>query len=136
MTWLRAAVALLGVAVVVAVAWMLTQRATGGRPDAGVPGERVPFTVEVLNGTDVDGLARRATLHLRRAGLDVVFYGTSAESADSTTIIVRGTDPAAGDVVRYALGVGRIRLDPDPRLLLDVTVVVGRDAVAVLDRGP
>ncbi|MDH5195865.1 MAG: LytR C-terminal domain-containing protein [Gemmatimonadota bacterium] len=133
LTWLRAAAALLAVAGVVALAWALTHRGDGARPDRGVPGERVPYAVEVLNGTDVDGLARRVTLHLRRAGLDVVFYGTNADSVDSTTIIVRGTDPTAGNVVRDALGVGRIRVDADPRLLLDVTVVVGRDAVGVLD---
>jgi hypothetical protein len=135
MTWPRAAAGLLAVVAVVSLAWILTDRAAGGRADYGVPGSRLPFTVEVLNGTDVDGLARRATLHLRRAGLDVVFYGTSADSADSTTIIIRGTDPAAGDAVRDALGVGQIRVDPDPRLLLDVTVVVGRDAVGALNRG-
>jgi hypothetical protein len=136
LTWVRGGAALLAVAVVVVVAWELTHRDGRAGEEYGVPGARVPYAVEVLNATDADGLARRVTRHLRQAGLDVVFYGTSADGADSTTIIVRGTDPAAGNVVREALGVGRILAEPDPRVLLDVTVVLGRDAVAMFHRGP
>jgi hypothetical protein len=124
------------VGAVLVLAVVLARRSDPGATEYDVPGERVPYTVEVLNGTSVDGLARTVTLRLRRAGLDVVSYGTSDESADSTLIIVRGADPEAGSVVRDALGIGRIVAEPDPNLLLDVTVVVGRDAAGPVDRGP
>jgi hypothetical protein len=129
MRWVRWAGALaVGVAVLVA-AWRL---ATHDRPAAAeyrVPGTRLPYTLEVLNGTDIDGLARAVTLRLRRAGLDVVSYGTAPEGgADSTLVLVRSADTAAGWAVREALGFGRVVVEPDARLLLDVTVVLGRDA--------
>lgn len=123
-------------AAVLAVAGLLTRRGDPGAVEYDVPGERIPYTVEVLNGTSVDGLARTVTLRLRRAGLDVVSYGTSDENADSTLIIVRGADPKAGSAVRDALGFGRVVAEPDANLLLDVTVVVGRDAAGPVDRGP
>jgi len=127
--WVRWAGAGLGLMVVLVVAWRLTlrDRPTAGRYD--VPGTRVPYTVEVLNGTEIDGLARTITFRLRRAGFDVVSYGTaSGTSADSTVLLVRTADTAAGWAVRDALGLGRVVMEPDARLLLDVTVVLGTDA--------
>jgi hypothetical protein len=115
---------------------VLTGRGGAGGADYPLPGGRVPYTVEVLNGTTVDGLARTMTFRLRRAGLDVVSFGTSPTPADSTLIVVRSGDAEAGSVVRDALGVGRVVAEPDPDLLLDVTVVLGRDTARALDRGP
>lgn len=101
-----------------------------------VPGERVPYVVEVLNATGVDGLARAVTLRLRREGLDVVSYGTAdSVGLDSTLLLVRRGDSAAGRAVRRALGAGRVILQPDPDLLLDVSVLLGRDA-APFERNP
>ena len=94
-----------------------------------IPGTRTPWAVEVLNGTDVDGLARTITLRLRRAGFDIVSYGTAAAAdQDSTLLLLRSADTAAAWAVRDALGFGRVVMEPDPRLLLDVSVVLGRDA--------
>lgn len=101
-----------------------------------VPGEQGPrVTVEVLNGTDVDGLARRVTGHLRRHGLDVVYFGSAPAPVDSTRILIRQGDSSAALRVRDALGFGLIVVEPDPRLLLDLTVLLGPDAAA-LDRDP
>ena len=101
-----------------------------------VPGEHGPrVTVEVLNATAVDGLARRLTERLRRGGLDVVYFGSAAAPVDSTRIVIRRGDSSAAVRVRETLGTGRIVDDPDPRLLLDVTVLLGPDA-ARLDRDP
>jgi hypothetical protein len=136
LAWLRAGAALLSVAVVVTLGALLARRGHGRGSEYDVPGARIPYAVEVLNGTDLDGLARTATLRLRRAGVDVVSYGTSAERAESTLIIVRGSDPDAGAVVRDALGIGRIVAEPDAKLLLDVTVLLGRDATGPVHRGP
>lgn len=85
--------------------------------------------IEVLNGTRIDGLARRMTQKLRERGLDVVFFGSaSTTTADSTMVIARRGDVAAAERVRDVLGVGTVIEDPSAQLLLDVTVVLGRDA--------
>ncbi len=110
-------------------AWWLSRARSEERGRSRIPGEGRRITVEVLNGTEVDGLAREMTRRLRTQGIDVVFFGTADQSGqDSTNIIVRGEDATVGDAVQRGLGVGRITIDPDPRLLLDVTIVLGRDA--------
>ncbi len=132
MTWRRRGLAVLGVLVVVAVAWRLTVHRAVPTIAHPIPGERIPYTAEVLNGTDVNGLARLVTLRLREAGVDVVFYGTAATAVgDTTMILVRGADSSAGAAVREALGLGRVLVEPDPHLLLDVSVMLGRDAAAL-----
>jgi hypothetical protein len=127
--------ALVVAAVVVVLAWRLAIRGpiapTAHMP---IPGERVPYAVEVLNGTDADGLARTFTRRLRHQGIDVVSFGSAAGAgADSTLVLVRRADTAAGLAVRKALGFGRVAFAPDSTLLLDVTVLLGRDA---LERDP
>jgi hypothetical protein len=109
--------------------WWLSRAWSEERGGPHIPGEGRRITVEVLNGTDVDGLAREMTRRLRAKGIDVVFFGTADVSdQDSTMIIVRGVDSTVASVVREAVGVGRVTIEPDPRLLLDVTVILGRDA--------
>lgn len=102
-----------------------------------IPGEGERVIVEVLNGTRVDGLARRTTRRLRSHGLDVVFYGTAPDSIrDSTVIYVRRGDRDRAERVRAALGLGQVVDKPDVRLLLDVTVVLGRDAAPGIGLDP
>jgi len=70
---------------------------------------------------------------LRRAGIDVVSYGNAtsqAERADSTRILVRRGDRAAGERVRRALMVGTVLLRPDTTRLVDVSVLLGADFAA------
>ncbi len=124
-------------ALLVVIAWRLAVRgphlATGDLP---IPGERVTYAVEVVNGTDVDGLARAVTRRLRHQGIDVVSFGSATGGGtDSTLVLVRRGDGAAGLAVRKALGIGRVASAPDSTLLLDVTVLLGRDAIT-LDRDP
>lgn len=83
--------------------------------------------VEVLNGTNRMGLARITTRQLRRAGFDVVLFQNAPDLADSTSILVRRGDVAAGDRVREVLGVGRVRLEIDTLRRVDVSVVLGDD---------
>lgn len=94
-------------------------------PDASAPeGERV--RVEVLNATSVRGLARRATLHLRDRGFDVLFMGTASEQRDSTLVLDRSGHPEWAKRVSDALGGARIESRPDSSRYLDVTVLLGR----------
>jgi len=94
-----------------------------------IPGAAIPLTVEVLNATTTDGLARRITRFLRHRGIDVVDYRSAPGSADSTTLVIRrGSDSSIAMPVRDALGVGRIVVDLDSGLLVDLTVILGQDA--------
>lgn len=109
--------------------WYARGRSGPGR--ALIPGEAGPaLTVEVLNATDVDGLARAVARRLRRHGIDVVDFGSAPRPAIvATRIVVRRGDSLTAVPVRRALGVGTISVELDPRRLLDVTVLVGRDLV-------
>lgn len=94
-------------------------------PDASAPqGERVK--VQVLNATTVRGLARRATMHLRDQGFDVVETGTSSEQRDSTLVLDRSGHPEWARRVADALGGARVESRPDTSRYLDVTVLLGR----------
>ncbi len=94
-----------------------------------IPGDRGPaITVEVLNANGRGGDARIGTQRLRRAGMDVVYFGNAAESGlDSTRIIVRRGAEKVGERVRAALGQGRVEVQLDSAKLLDVSVLLGLD---------
>lgn len=101
-------------------------------PDAGAataesmvpPGVRIK--VEVLNGTRVHGLARRATMYLRDRGFDVVEMGTSGEQRARTIVLDRSNHPAWAKLIAQALD-AEIESRPDSTRFLDVTVVLGDD---------
>ncbi len=102
-----------------------------------IPGEQGQVVVEVLNATAVDGLAREVARRLRRAGIDVVNYGSERDSTlDSTTIVIRRGDSTAAREVRQVLGLGRVRVERDPRLLVDASVLVGPDLARALGFHP
>ncbi|HEX9580409.1 MAG TPA: LytR C-terminal domain-containing protein [Gemmatimonadales bacterium] len=124
-------------ALVGAAAWLVIGGADAVPAALPIPGVRDTIAVEVLNTTVVDGLAREATRRLRRAGLDVVSVGSDRGAAvDSTLILVRRGDLASGERVRLALGLGQVMMVPDPRLLLDVSVLLGPDAAGAIRRDP
>ena len=88
------------------------------------------MVVEVLNGAGVSGLARVTTRRLRSLGIDVVYFGNAPDSVrQHTEVLVRTGDTAAARRLVDALGVGAIRKAPDQRLHLDLTVILGLDAV-------
>lgn len=118
--------ALLIVAALIAL-WLSRPREAPQRT-LPIPGENIDLQVEVLNATRVDGLARRTTGVLRRAGIDVVYFGTAREDdRDSTLILVRRGDSTAATPVVEALRAGRVLVETDSSLLLDITVLLGRD---------
>jgi hypothetical protein len=83
--------------------------------------------VEVLNATDTKGLARRAMLVMRSAGFDVVFFGNSAERADTTRILDRSGHADWAALASRAMGVARVEEKADSSRFLDLTVLVGRN---------
>ncbi len=122
------------VILLVAGTWWFTQRSRAEFRGPLIPGDGTEHhvTVEVLNGTTIDGLASQMTRQLRRQGIDVVFYGSAGTTeAGSTLVVARRGDTAAAREVRDALGVGTVSSDPQAQLLLDVTVILGRDADSV-----
>lgn len=117
---------LLVVGVVVALRGPSTRapQAVRQRVDAEAP-SGVRIRVEVLNATRVRGLARRATMHLRDRGFDVVTVGTSREARDSTLVLDRSGHPEWAALVGRALGGARVEPAPDSSRYLDVTVLIG-----------
>lgn len=94
------------------------------RVDAEAPAG-VRIRVEVLNATRVRGLARRATMHLRDRGFDVVSVGTSPEVRDSLVVLDRSGHPDWAALVARALGGARVEQALDSSRYLDVTVLIG-----------
>ena len=88
--------------------------------------------VEVLNGSGAPDLARAMTDRLRDRGLDVVAVGNAdASSYPETLILLRRGDASVARMVAQRLGKGVPLEQRDPTLLVDVTVILGRD---LLDR--
>ena len=94
------------------------------RVDARAPAG-VRIRVEVLNASPVRGLARRATMHLRDRGFDVVASGTARERRDSTLVLDRSGRPDWARLVGDAMGGARVESRPDSSRYLDVTVLIG-----------
>ena len=101
-----------------------------------IPSPDRRITVEVLNGSGRQGLARVATRVLREQGIDVVFFGNTDAPADSTRVIVRRGDPGRGKDVVEALGAGRLRIEPDTLRRVDATVILGEDYRPKLELHP
>ena len=102
----------------------------GAEPPAPAPAVRAPagtrIRVEVLNATPRQGLARRATFHLRDAGFDVVRTATSRLRSDSTVVIDRTGHPEWARLMARALGEGtRVETRPDSSGYVDLTVLLG-----------
>jgi hypothetical protein len=100
------------------------QRLAIGTVDARAP-EGVRIKVEVLNATRVPGLARRATMHLRDRGFDVVETGTVRASRDTTLVLDRSNHPEWARLVARAMGGAPSAARPDSSRYVDVTVLVG-----------
>ena len=94
-------------------------------PDVNAPAD-TRVRVQVLNATTLRGLARRATLHLRDRGFDVLEIGTAPEQRDSTLVLDRSGHPEWAKRVAEALGGARVESRPDSSRYLDVTVLLGR----------
>jgi hypothetical protein len=92
--------------------------------------ERLPrqTQVQVLNGTGAPDLARNVTEYLRRRDLDVVSVGNAdATDYEETLVLLRRGDPSVARMVARRLGLGVPLEQRDPTLLVDVTVILGRD---------
>ena len=97
-------------------------------PVTAMPGERV--RVEVLNGGGILGRALEARNRLRNRGFDVVYYGNQRPfERDSSVVIDRIGRPDLAEAVASVLGIQTVRTELEANLLLDVSVVLGREWV-------
>jgi len=81
--------------------------------------------VQVLNGTKVRGLARRATLLLRDRGFDVVETGTINDARDTTLVLDVSGHPDWANRVAKLFPPSRVQARTDSSRYLDVVVVLG-----------
>jgi hypothetical protein len=113
------------------LAWKYRPGASGAPAPLGdaqlerVVPDSARIKIEVLNGTNVRGLARRGTFVLRDLGFDVVSSGNSSEKVDSTIVIVRSGRMDWAELAAKALGGARIESRPDSSRYLDLTIVLG-----------
>lgn len=121
-----------GVVLALAITAWLVRRSTpvGGPAEVEWPPLPRRVEVEVLNGGTVDLAARLVTAHLRRGGLDVVmFENAPAELRDSLRadplVLVRRGDTTGVGRIAEVIGPIEVRDAPDPKPLVDLTVVVG-----------
>lgn len=127
----RAGLALAGLAVLAllgSAVLQLTRRGGDSPFDevADAPEQRV--RVEVLNAAAIPGLARTATERLRDAGFDVVYYGNArGQNPDTSRVLSRAGGREAADRVAAALEIGRVAVEPDTGLYLEVSVILGKD---------
>lgn len=93
-----------------------------------VPVERKIVRVEVLNGCGVPGLAKEVTDYLRIKGYDVVNVGNAESFEFPETIVVdRVGDMTYAWQVARVLGVRNVIQQKDLDLLLEVTLILGKD---------
>ena len=137
---MRLSVALIGVAAVAtgATVWW------NARPDVHAPlgtayaaqtdslaraPKGVRVRVRVLNASNVNGLAKRATSVLRDHGFDVVEYEGAMQKTPRATTLVQthtGHDEWSDRVIRV-LGTGTTETRADSSRFVDLTVVLGVD---------
>ena len=89
---------------------------------------RSEIKVQVLNGTDIQGLARKVADYLRRKGFDVCEIG-NADTIHTITVIIDRATPKKTNakIVAYTLRQGKLAFEPDPLGLISVTIVIGKD---------
>lgn len=91
--------------------------------------------VQVLNGSGLANLAGVVRDFLQpKQGIDVVEVGNAERFNYRTTqIIDRSNNPQSANRIREMLGSGEIVSEPSDRLLVDVTVIAGRDLKRMID---
>lgn len=90
--------------------------------------ETLTVTVEILNGTSVDGLARRTKALFESYGFDVVAFSNADSDKYLNTIVLdrRGKHEAARRVAEV-IHCERIHVREEAGAEADVTIILGRD---------
>ena len=133
MNRVTAAALTLAAALVALIAWRATRTGDANALVQEPEWEPLPriVTAEVQNGGDIPGAARDAALRLRRARLDVVSWGNAPAALKDTVttrvrVLVRRGDTTGAGRVAEVFGDAEVLDAPDPRRLVDLTIVVPR----------
>jgi LytR cell envelope-related transcriptional attenuator len=88
-----------------------------------------PIRIELLNGSGRSGLAGELASYLRDGGFDVLVV-SNADRADyrNTLVVNRSESPEPGSIVADYLGTRHLIQQIRAQEMIDVTVIVGRDA--------
>jgi hypothetical protein len=128
----RRALFALAIALVVAgfgILMAMRMRRPGAAPPPPPAQVRAPDSarvrVQVLNGTKVRGLARRATLLLRDRGFVVVETGTINDGRDTTLVLDVSGHPDWATRVAKLFPPARVQARTDSSRYLDIVVVLG-----------
>ena len=125
----RLAITALALVAAGCVLWWGSGRGQGARGGTEAISRLVPegtrIRVEVLNATDVRGLARQVMFYLRDAGFDVVYFGNTAERSDLTVIRDRSGHAEWAATAARAMSPARIEAKADSSHFLDLTVLIG-----------
>ena len=112
---------------VLIVALALSVALRVGPTGSGRPGQ--PIRIQLLNGSGRVGLAGEMASYLRDGGFDVLEVSNADRSDYRTTLVVARTErPGPSRVVAEYLGTGHVIQQIGSQEMIDVTVIVGRDA--------
>jgi hypothetical protein len=112
---------------VIVAAMIVSAALRVGPQSAGRP--KRPIRIELLNGSGRSGLAGELAAYLRDGGFDVLVVSNADRSDYRNTLVVnRGEWPEQGNIVADYLGTRHVIQQARAQEMIDVTVIVGRDA--------
>ncbi len=96
--------------------------------DESIRAENIVISVEILNGTAVNGLARRTRELYESFGFDVVSFANAESTGIEHTVVIDrrgnvGLAERAAEIIRA----NRVVSDVAPDVSADVTIILGRD---------
>lgn len=119
--------AAIAVFVVVIAAFAVSAGLRVGPQASGKPNH--PIRIELLNGSGKAGLAGDLASYLRDGGFDVLEVSNADRADYRHTLVVNRTDaPDPGKVVAEYLGTRHVIQQVGTQEMIEVTVIVGRDA--------
>ena len=117
----------LGVAFTLILALAVSAAVRVGPQAIGKP--KQPIRVQLWNGSGRAGLAAELASYLRDGGFDVLEVSNADRSDYRTTLVVnRNENPESARVVAEYLGTDHVVQQAGSQEMIDVTVIVGRDA--------
>jgi LytR cell envelope-related transcriptional attenuator len=123
----RALDAAIGILLLLIAAFAVSAALRVGPQPVGKP--KRPVRIELLNGSGRPGLAGELASYLRDGGFDVLEVSNADRSDYPVTLVVnRGAPPEPGKVVAEYLGTRHVIHQIGSAEMIDVTVIVGRDA--------
>lgn len=108
-----------------------------GRPPVQDVDEIAPqakiITINVWNASGKGGLAYKVTRKLRKAGYDVVDWGNYAAEQLQTRVVDRRGKIGHARAVSETMGVDNYHSEPNPRVMVDVEVILGQNFGGTFD---